>query len=110
MTTATQAALFGAPQPSQVPPIEMTTKNALDSSRHANPGFSDNPNPLGLKPRPGSSQCLCMGCGRPFNSVSAFDKHQTLTKGAVTCRDPASLGMVTNARGWWVLSLREMDE
>lgn len=88
---------LGTP-PIQVSAIVTTTKNASTDFRQ--------PNPNGLRPGFGTGQCLCGGCQRPFNSVSAFDRHQTLRKdGSVVCRDPASLGMVTNERGWWVLSL-----
>ena len=62
--------------------------------------------------RPGSNQCLCMGCGEHFNSVGAFERHQlTADDGSAICRDPATLTdragrpkpMVKNAAGLWIL-------
>ena len=50
---------------------------------------------------PGSSRCQCGRCGLAFSSVSAFDKHQRLTKdGSLVCRNPPTLGMV-NRDGFW---------
>ena len=31
------------------------------------------------------------GCHRTFDSEQAFDRHQTVRKGVVVCRDPATL-------------------
>lgn len=61
------------------------------------------------RPAVGSSNCLCSGCGELFKSLYSFDRHQLLAKdGSVICREPASIGMVRNARGLWVTELREM--
>ena len=63
-----------------------------------------------LVPAQRSSQCICGQCGHGFNSVGAFDKHQTLAgDGGAVCWDPSSIGMARNVRGWWVTSLRDMD-
>lgn len=60
--------------------------------------------------RPGSSRCVCAACHDGFNSVFAFDKHQVMkSDGDVICRDPATLGMVRNADGWWITEAREME-
>lgn len=59
--------------------------------------------------RHGSARCVCRACGDGFNSVTAFDKHQVLnSRGQVVCRDPATLGMVRNADGWWITEAREV--
>lgn len=33
----------------------------------------------------------CSGCHRTFTGLSAFDRHQTITGGKVTCHDPATI-------------------
>jgi hypothetical protein len=33
----------------------------------------------------------CSGCHRTFTGIKAFDRHQTIDVGRVTCHDPASL-------------------
>lgn len=52
----------------------------------------------------------CLGCGTPFNSVSAFDKHRTgkhhISAGAdrrrcMTENEMTSAGFVRNKRGVW---------
>ena len=44
----------------------------------------------------------CAKCKRYFNGNTAFDKHQRLRKdGSVICRNPESLGMFLNDRGYW---------
>ncbi|MCC6315062.1 MAG: hypothetical protein IT337_13740 [Thermomicrobiales bacterium] len=72
-----------------------------------------------LKPAIGTGQCLCMGCGEAFNSVSAFDRHQRIgSDGRTICLHPLEITdrngnpkpMVRNARGWWVTSLRDMGD
>lgn len=60
--------------------------------------------------RPGSSRCVCMACWDGFNSVTAFERHQVLDdEGNAVCRDPARLGMVRNADGWWITKSREVE-
>jgi hypothetical protein len=58
-----------------------------------------------------------MGCGEPFNSVTAFDRHQRqgpdgrticIYPGDITAKDGTPKPMVKNARGWWVTELRDM--
>lgn len=48
------------------------------------------------------NRCRCAACNRYFNSVSAFDKHRSGPAEARVCLDPAGLGMVKNAAGFWV--------
>ena len=44
----------------------------------------------------------CAKCKRYFNGNRAFDKHQKLRKdGSVLCRDPETLGMFLNEKGYW---------
>lgn len=53
----------------------------------------------------GSEKGQCRKCGRYFNSLSAFDKHQTHDeKGNVICRDPEQLGMMLTSSGHWATS------
>lgn len=60
--------------------------------------------------RPGSSRCVCWACNDGFNSVKAFERHQVMSsKGDTICRDPATLGMVRNATGWWITEARDME-
>lgn len=56
-----------------------------------------------------------MACGEVFNSVSAFDKHQTIPNGVLVCTHPLDITdkdgnpkpMQLNRHGLWVLELRE---
>jgi hypothetical protein len=51
-----------------------------------------------------------MACWDGFNSVTAFERHQVLDdEGNAVCRDPARLGMVRNADGWWITAPREVE-
>jgi hypothetical protein len=43
----------------------------------------------------------CRGCGRVFTTVGAFDKHQRLADGGVTCLDPAAIGLERKPSGIW---------
>jgi hypothetical protein len=46
----------------------------------------------------------CAACGRDFTGLGAFDKHQDVDysrRPAVTCLDPAAIGLVQNERGRW---------
>jgi hypothetical protein len=48
--------------------------------------------------------CTCHPCGQSFTGLTAFDKHQQVDytrRPAVTCLDPATLGMVRNDHGRW---------
>ena len=48
----------------------------------------------------------CRGCGKPFNSTFAFDKHRTGPHGpgrrCMTTQEMTELGMIQNACGWWI--------
>lgn len=48
------------------------------------------------------NRCLCQACGRYFNSVSAFDRHRVGSGAKIQCVDPAQLGMILNAHGFWI--------
>lgn len=39
----------------------------------------------------------CAGCCRTFTGIGAFDRHRSVGR----CLDPASVGLVFNARGRW---------
>lgn len=43
----------------------------------------------------GNQSGHCSQCHRTFSSEFAFDKHQTINDGIVTCRDPEALGLVS---------------
>lgn len=57
----------------------------------------------------GTNHCQCYACKRFFWSVGAFDKHQRMINKRIACLDPEDIGMVKNARGWWVTALNERD-
>lgn len=38
----------------------------------------------------GGLACHCAGCCQSFTGVEAFDRHQTLEDGVLTCRDAAT--------------------
>lgn len=43
----------------------------------------------------------CRACGKVFTSVTAFDKHQRLVRGAVVCLNPATVGLERKPSGRW---------
>lgn len=43
----------------------------------------------------------CRSCGKVFTSISAFDKHQRLARGAVVCLNPAYVGLERKPNGRW---------
>lgn len=50
------------------------------------------------------STCTCHPCGRQFTGLGPFDDHQQVDyskRPAVTCLDPATLSMASNAYGRW---------
>jgi len=47
---------------------------------------------------PGTNHCLCSACGRYFGGVNGFERHRV----SFACVDPISVGLVLNARGFWV--------
>jgi hypothetical protein len=50
------------------------------------------------------SACECASCERKFTGLSAFDRHQDVDysrRPAVHCMEPATAGLVLNARGVW---------
>ncbi len=50
----------------------------------------------------GSARCQCPGCGEHFGGVGGFDAHQRLdAAGELRCLDPAAVGLVRTAAGWW---------
>lgn len=52
------------------------------------------------------SACQCAACGESFTGVRSFDQHQAIRydrRPAITCRPPASLGMIRNRHGRWGL-------
>ena len=56
------------------------------------------------------SACACSPCGRPFRSLSAFDRHQDADyscRPAIRCEDPAGLGMVPDQYGRWGIRATE---
>lgn len=58
-------------------------------------------------PSIGSGISLCGQCREVFNSVSAFDRHQTMEpNGDVVCWEPGSLGMVRDKTGRWIVAPR----
>lgn len=110
MTTA-QLEFFRSPNSLKVDVPMPEPKNAKTAQRE--------PSKPVLKPGIGTNQCLCMGCGEAFNSVSAFDRHQRQgPDGRTICLHPLDIvdgkgnpkPMVRNARGWWVTSLRDMGD
>lgn len=48
----------------------------------------------------GFNTAHCAKCHKTFTVVSAFDKHQRITKGKVTCADPAEVGLVLSSRSY----------
>lgn len=70
-----------------------------------------------LKPAVGSSRCKCGGCGEAFNSLSAFDLHQSIRNGVLKCTHPLDLvdkngnpkPLMVNAAGWWVTALNDRE-
>jgi hypothetical protein len=48
------------------------------------------------------NRCKCGGCGRYFNSTSAFDRHRSGKPSERVCLDPESLGMEVNGAGLWI--------
>ena len=56
----------------------------------------------------GTRMCRCSGCGKYFNSPSAFDAHRE----GGECLDTRTMkrrGMSVNARGYWVEKGWESD-
>jgi hypothetical protein len=53
--------------------------------------------PLGT----GTSAAGCRSCGRVFTGVTAFDRHQRLTKTGLVCLDPADIGLERKPSGQW---------
>lgn len=54
------------------------------------------------EPRP--AECHCARCHETFGTLTMFDAHQDVdhdTRPAVSCREPGTLGAVTDARGTW---------
>lgn len=50
------------------------------------------------------STSACSPCGEIFTGLTAFDRHQDVDysrRPAVTCLDPASVGLVRNDLGRW---------
>lgn len=59
----------------------------------------------------GSRRCVCVQCGDGFNSVTAFDRHQSWQGDNVVCLTEAAMiakGWERLPDGWWVTSRREM--
>ena len=53
---------------------------------------------------PRGSECACGACGATFTGLGLFDAHQDVNykrQPAITCRGPAGLGLVQDARGTW---------
>lgn len=89
---------------------------------HAKPGNASQQSRRGQKrhsnahmtPTLGTGVSKCMACGEVFNSVSAFDKHQSIATGVLVCTHPLDITdrngnpkpMALNARGLWVTELR----
>jgi hypothetical protein len=48
------------------------------------------------------NRCKCGGCGRYFNSTSAFDRHRSGKPAERVCLDPESLGMQVGSHGFWI--------
>jgi hypothetical protein len=51
------------------------------------------------------NRCLCCQCGEYFTTVRNFDRHQRLDRqtGDTICLDPAAVGLVLTAYGYWQL-------
>lgn len=58
---------------------------------------------------PGARFCRCGGCGKYFNSPSAFDAHRE-GGACLATRRMRARGMVQNARGYWIESEWKGDD
>lgn len=82
-------------------PLHRATDVPLTSKGHPSP--RDNSH---LTTKIEKNISKCSQCGQVFNSVYAFDKHQSLSGEKVICTHPDDLGMSFNTRGYWITEPR----
>ena len=58
----------------------------------------------------GSNVGHCSKCHLEYLGIKAFDQHQTISRGVVTCHPPETRGLVARPQPWGVLWALPVDD